>query len=243
VQLDDRVTLATPEGVALELILAGLGSRFLARLLDSVIQVGVIIALALGLRATGSDRPGWSTAAAIVLVFLIVFAYDIAFETLNHGRTIGKQAAGIRVVGQTGEPVRFLASAVRNIARILDFLPAFYLIGTISIIATERDQRVGDLAAGTLVMRDRFPGMTRETAPITVSAGAVAGWDVSAVGTAELQAVRQFLDRRLELTGAARNYFAADLANRLAPRVAGIPPYTHPEYVLEGIVVAKRARA
>ena len=95
------------------------------------------------------------------MVFLIVFAYDIAFETLNHGRTIGKQAAGIRVVGQTGEPVRFLASAVRNIARILDFLPVFYLIGTISIIATARDQRVGDLAAGTLVMRDRFPGMAR----------------------------------------------------------------------------------
>jgi uncharacterized RDD family membrane protein YckC len=243
VQLDDRVTLATPEGVALELILAGLGSRFLARLLDSVIQIGVIIALALGLGATGSDRPGWSTAIVIVLIFLVVFAYDVVFETLNHGRTIGKQAAGIRVVGLAGEPVRFLASSIRNVARILDFLPAFYLIGTISILATERDQRLGDLAGGTLVMRDRFPGMTRATAPIMVSAGAVAGWDVSAVGSEELQAVRQFLDRRLELTGPARSYFAADLANRLAPRVAGIPPYSHPEYVLEGIVVAKQARA
>jgi hypothetical protein len=167
----------------------------------------------------------------------------VVFETLNHGRTIGKQAAGIRVVGLAGEPVRFLASSIRNVARILDFLPAFYLIGTISILATERDQRLGDLAGGTLVMRDRFPGMTRATAPITVSAGAVAGWDVSAVGSDELQAVRQFLDRRLELTGPARSYFAADLANRLAPRVAGIPPYSHPEYVLEGIVVAKQARA
>jgi uncharacterized RDD family membrane protein YckC len=242
VQLDDRVTLATPEGVALELILAGLGSRFLARLLDTVIQLAVILALALGV-AAGSDRPGFFTAVVIVLVFLIVFAYDIAFETLNHGRTIGKQAAGIRVVGPTGEPVRFLASAVRNIARILDFLPGLYLIGTISIIATARDQRVGDLAAGTLVVRERFPGMTRAPAPITVSAGAVATWDVSAVGAEEMQAVRQFLDRRLELTGPARSYFAADLANRLAPRVAGIPPYSHPEYVLEGIIVAKQARA
>jgi uncharacterized RDD family membrane protein YckC len=243
VQLDDRLTIATPEGVALELILAGLGSRFLARLLDTLIQLGVILALAFGLGITGSDRPGWVVAVVIVLVFLIVFAYDIAFETLNHGRTLGKQAAGIRVVGLTGEPVRFLASAVRNIARILDFLPGLYLIGTISIIATERDQRVGDLAAGTLVMRDRFPGMSRAPAPITVSAGAVATWDVSAVGPADVQAVRQFLDRRLELTAPARNYFAADLANRLAPRVAGIPPYSHPEYVLEGIVVAKQARA
>ncbi len=242
-QLDDRVTLATPEGVALELILAGLGSRFLARLLDSVIQFGVIVALAFGLGIAGGGTPGFVQAIVIIFVFLTIFAYDVAFETLNHGRTIGKQAAGIRVVGQTGEPVRFLASAIRNIARILDFLPAFYLIGTISIIATERDQRVGDLAAGTLVMRDRFPGMARMTAPITVNPAAVATWDVSAIGTGEIQAVRQFLDRRLDLTPPARNYFVADLANRLAPRVAGIPPYSHPEYVLEGIVVAKQSRS
>jgi uncharacterized RDD family membrane protein YckC len=242
VQLDDRLTIATPEGVALELILAGLGSRFLARLLDTVIQFGVILALGFGLGISGSQHPGWVQAIVIVLIFLTVFAYDIAFETLNHGRTIGKQAAGIRVVGQTGEPVRFLSSAVRNIARILDFLPLLYLIGTISIIATARDQRVGDLAAGTLVMRDRFPGMARAAAPITVSPAAVTTWDVSAVNPAEIQAVRQFLDRRLDLTPPARNYFAADLANRLAPRVAGIPPYSHPEYVLEGIVVAKQSR-
>ena len=120
-QLDDRVTLATPEGVALELILAGLGSRFLARLLDSVIQFGLIIALVLGVG--GFDSSGWLRAILVIFVFLTLFAYDIAFETLNHGRTIGKQAAGIRVVGETGEPVRFLASAVRNIIRIVDFLP------------------------------------------------------------------------------------------------------------------------
>jgi uncharacterized RDD family membrane protein YckC len=241
VQLDDRVTLATPEGVALELILAGLGSRFLARLLDTLIQIGLIIALAVGVAVFHSR--GWLQAVTIVLVFLIVFAYDIVFETLNHGRTIGKQAAGIRVVGRFGEPVRFLASAVRNIARVLDFLPVFYLVGAISIIATARDQRVGDLAAGTLVVRDRFPGLARSAAPITVAADAVATWDVSAVSAAELRAVRQFLDRRLDLGWPARNYFAVDLAQRLAPKVAGIPPNSHPEYVLEGIVVAKQGRS
>jgi uncharacterized RDD family membrane protein YckC len=239
VQLDDRVTLVTPEGVALELILAGLGSRFLARLLDTVIQGVLIFAL---LATVGAlQAPGWLEAIAIVLSFLILFAYDIAFETLNHGRTIGKQAAGIRVVGQNGEPVRFLASAVRNIARVIDFL-FVYLVGTISILATERNQRLGDLAAGTIVTRDRFPGLGRPPAPITVSPAAVATWDVSAVGPGEIQAVRQFLDRRLDLTWAARNYFAVDLARRLAPKVAGIPPNSHAEYVLEGIVVAKQGR-
>jgi len=241
VQLDNRVTFATPEGVTLELVLAGLGSRFLARLLDTVIQLALIFALAVGVNASGS--PGWVQAIAIVLTFLVVFAYDIILETLNNGRTVGKLAAGIRVVGTTGEPVRFLASAIRNIARVLDFLPLLYLIGTITIVATERGQRVGDLAAGTIVARDRFPGLAHLAAPLTVTPAAVATWDVSAVSANELQAVRRFLDRRLELRWAARSYFALDLANRLGPKVAGIPANSHPEYVLEGIVVAKQGRS
>jgi uncharacterized RDD family membrane protein YckC len=241
VQLDNRVTFATPEGVTLELVLAGLGSRFLARLLDTVIQGSLIAALAIAVGASGS--PGWLQAIAIVLSFLVLFAYDIILETLNHGRTVGKVAAGIRVVGRNGEPVRFLASAVRNIARILDFLPFLYVIGTISIVATQRGQRVGDLAAGTIVARDRFPGLAHTPAPLTVTPAAVATWDVSAVSANELQAVRHFLDRRLELRWAARSYFALDLANRLGPKVAGIPANSHPEYVLEGIVVAKQGRS
>jgi uncharacterized RDD family membrane protein YckC len=240
VQLDNRVTFATPEGVTLELVLAGLGSRFLARLLDTVIQLALIFALAIGVGVSGS--PGWAQAIGAVAMFLVIFAYDIILETLNNGRTIGKLAAGIRVVGRSGEPVRFLASAVRNIARIVDFLPALYLTGTISMIATQRSQRVGDLAAGTIVARERFPGLAHTPAPITVTADAVATWDVSAVNASELQAVRHFLDRRLELRWPARSYFASDLANRLGPKVAGIPANSHPEYVLEGIVVAKQGR-
>ena len=239
-KLDNRVTFATPEGVALELILAGLGSRFLARLLDTVIQGAIIIALAIGVSVTGA--PGWLLGLSVVSIFLVVFAYDVIFEVLNHGRTIGKQAAGIRVLGQSGEPIRFLASAVRNTLRIVDFLPVFYLVGSISIVTTERDQRLGDLAAGTIVARDRFPGTTKMPAPITVPADAVATWDVSAITPNETYAVRHFLDRRLELQPPARIYFAQDLVNRLAPRVAGIPPNSHPEYVLEGIVVAKQSR-
>ena len=216
-QLDNRVTFATPEGVTLELVLAGLGSRFLARLLDTVIQLALIFALAVGVNAAGS--PGWVQAIAIVLTFLVVFAYDIILETLNNGRTVGKLAAGIRVVGTTGEPVRFLASAVRNIARVLDFLPLLYLIGTISIVATQRGQRVGDLAAGTIVARDRFPGLAHVPAPLTVTPAAVATWDVSAVSANELQAVRHFLDRRLELRWAARVVLRA--RSRQPPRAQG----------------------
>jgi uncharacterized RDD family membrane protein YckC len=240
VELDNRVTFATPEGVVLELILAGLGSRFLARLLDTVIQGSIIIALAIGLSAT--NAPGWVEAMSIVFIFLVVFAYDVIFETLNNGRTIGKQVAGIRVLGESGEPIRFLASAVRNTLRIIDFLPFFYLVGSVAIVTTEHDQRLGDLAAGTIVARDRFPGITNLPAPITVVPDAVITWDVSAITPAEVQAVRHFLDRRLELRAPARSYFAHDLVTRLAPKVVGIPPNSHPEFVLEGIVVAKQGR-
>jgi uncharacterized RDD family membrane protein YckC len=239
VQLDDRITIATPEGVAIEMVLAGLGSRFLARLLDVVIQFSAIFALAVGL---GSADSGILTAVSLVLIFGVVFVYDVAFEVLNHGRTIGKVVAGIRVVGDSGEPVRFLASAIRNIVRIVDFLPLFYLIGSVSIVATRNDQRLGDLAAGTVVARDRFPGLAEPTAPITVTPDLVATWDVSAIRPEEVHAVRQFLDRRLSLRWPARSYFAVDLANRLGPRVVGVPPNSHPEYVLEGIVVAKQHR-
>jgi len=240
VQLDDRITIATPEGVAIEMVLAGLGSRFLARLLDSVIQLLIIIALAVVLGVTGSS--GIGIAVFVIMVFLVVFAYDVVLETLNNGRTVGKMAAGIRVVGLMGEPVRFITSSVRNIARIADFLPVFYLVGTISIVATEHDQRLGDLAAGTVVVRDRFPGLAQLPAPITVTPAAVATWDVSAIRPDEVQAIRQFLDRRLSLRWPARSYFALDLVNRVGPRVVGVPPNSHPEFVLEGIVVAKQSR-
>jgi hypothetical protein len=193
---------------------------------------------------SASSSAGTVRAVAIVLTFLLTFAYDEPFEVLNHGKTPGKAAAGIRVVGRHGEPVRFLSSAVRNILRIVDFLPVLYLTGASSIVATSRDQRLGDLAGGTLVTRDRFPGLAGITpAPITVPAQAVYAWDVSAVEPDELDVVRHFLDRRLSLGWPVRMYFANSLAARLGPKIAGAPYGAHPEYLLEGIVVAKQVRA
>jgi uncharacterized RDD family membrane protein YckC len=242
VRLDDRVTIATPEGVTIELVLAGLGSRFVARLLDTVIQLAIIFALALGMAITSA--PGVVHATGIVLLFLVLFAYDVPFELLSGGRTIGKMAAGIRVVASGGEPIAFLASAIRNILRLIDFLPVLYATGAVTIVATSRDQRLGDLAAGTLVVRDKFPGVgSVNAAPMTVPAEAVATWDVSALDHDDLVTIRQFLDRRLTLTWPVRSHFGNALAARVAPMVAGVPYGAHPEYVLEGIVVAKQRRA
>jgi len=242
VLLDDRVTIATPEGVSLELVLAGVGSRFVARLLDTLIQVVIIIALALIAYVTSA--PGFVRAIATVLIFLVLFGYDIPFEVLNRGRTIGKIAAGIRVVGARGEPIGFLPSAIRNIMRIVDFLPGLYVTGVASMVATRRDQRLGDLAAGTFVVRDRFPGLSGgAVAPATVPVASVATWDVSAIDPTDLATIHQFLERRLSLPYLVRAYYANELARRVGPLVAGAPYGAHPEYLLEGVVVAKQARS
>lgn len=249
VTFDDRVTIATPEGVDLDMVLAGLGSRFAATLLDLVIQIGAIIALgtALGLGGDG----GYVAALYLVLIFLVLFAYDLVFETWNSGRTIGKLAAGTRVVRTGGQPVGFSTSAVRNLLRIVDFLPVFYTVGMISIVVTGRNQRLGDLAAGTYVVRER-----RRAAPVapvapvqgwvpphTVDAPYMS-WDVSTVTAEEVATVRRFLERRATLDPHARAELGWDLATRLRAKVAGVDDRgaPTPELFLERLAAAKAAR-
>jgi uncharacterized RDD family membrane protein YckC len=240
--LDDRVTIATPEGIELELVLAGVGSRFAAALLDIVIQLGAIFALAIVLGPLGDN--GYVVAGYLVAIFLILFAYDIALETWNRGRSIGKLAVGLRVVRVGGEPEGFLTAAVRNFLRIVDFLPAFYVVGVISILVTGRNQRLGDLAAGTLVVRERRPAVmpTATQLPPPLPAAPYLEWDVSGVSVEDVATLRQFLERRVSLSPGARAHLATDLAARVRPKVAGAPDGWHPESFLEGVVAAKTAR-
>jgi uncharacterized RDD family membrane protein YckC len=239
--LDDRVTIATPEGIELELILAGVGSRFAATLLDIVVQLGAIIALAIVLGPLGSN--GYVVAVYLVAVFVILFAYDIVLETWNRGRTIGKLAAGLRVVRAGGETEGFLTAAVRNFLRIVDFLPAFYVVGVIAILATSRNQRLGDLAAGTIVVRERRRAVTPAATYFQPPAAApYLEWDVSAVSPEDVATLRQFLERRMTLSPGARAHLATDLAARVRPKVVGAPDGWHPESFLEGVVAAKTAR-
>jgi uncharacterized RDD family membrane protein YckC len=206
-----------------------------------------IIALAIiaGIAGSVTDLGGWAVALWSVGTFAVVFVYDVAFETLASGRTPGKRGAGIRVVGLRGEPVTFRASAVRNALRLFEF--AFlYFPAVLSILVTTRNQRLGDLAAGTVVAREKFGGRASTavpTPPLTVPAEHVVQWDVSAITADEVLAVRQFLERRVALPWPVRTYLGGEFVRRLAPRITGVPGHAHPEYVLEGLVVAKQARA
>jgi uncharacterized RDD family membrane protein YckC len=240
--LDDRVTIATPEGVELELVLAGLGSRFTAALLDVVIQLGAIFALAVVIAPVGSS--GYAVAAFSIAAFLILFAYDIVMETWNRGRTVGKLVVGLRVVRTGGEPIGFLAAAVRNFLRLADFLPTFYVVGVITILVTTRNQRLGDLAAGTLVVRERRPMMMPAATylPPAPADAPFLEWDVSGVTAEDIATLRQFLDRRISLGPGARAHLATDLAGRVRRKVVGAPDGWHPESFLEAVVAAKTSR-
>jgi uncharacterized RDD family membrane protein YckC len=239
---DDRVTIATPEGVELELVLAGLGSRFMAALLDVVIQLGAIFALAIVVAPVGDS--GYVVSAYLVAVFLILFAYDVVLETWNRGRTVGKLAAGLRVVRTGGDPEGFLTACVRNFLRLVDFLPAFFVVGVIAIVVTSRNQRLGDLAAGTFVVRERRPATTAAAThlPPAPTDASFVEWDVSGVSAEDVATLRQFLDRRLSLQPAARAHLATDLAARVRPKVVGAPDGWHPESFLEAVVSAKTSR-
>jgi uncharacterized RDD family membrane protein YckC len=242
-EYEDRVRISTPEGVDVELTLAGIGSRCIAALLDLLIQGGVLLAaaIALGVLGGGGSRLGQG---AFAIVFLLVFfAYDVLFEVRSRGRTPGKRWTGLRVVRTGGRPITFVPSCVRNVMRVVDILPAFYAIGMFSIFVTERNQRLGDLAAGTLIVRERPGGIRKRPADEEPAlARAHAGWDVSAVSAQDVGTVRQFLDRRGGLERGPRAELAGELERRLRPLVAGAPERLAAEEFLERLADAKADR-
>src|SRR5215211_3435159 len=179
-EYEDRLRIATPEGVDVELTLAGIGSRFIAAMLDFMVQGAVLLAAGILLGVTGGGAEGVATASFAIISFLVFFAYDVLFEVRSRGRTLGKRWTGLRVVRTGGSPVTFVPSCVRNVMRIVDVLPAMYAIGMLSIFVTRSNQRLGDLAAGTLIVRERPGGLRYVSTPFPTSTVDAVGWDVSA---------------------------------------------------------------
>jgi len=245
---EDRISVATPEGVTLEVTLAGAGSRFAAGLIDQILRTALLLALVLliGLVGELGDLSGGLFLALLLVgLFLVQFAYDMLFETLAAGRTPGKRWTGLRVVRAGGAPVGFLASTIRNVLRIVDALPGFYLVGMLCVLFTRNNQRLGDLAAGTIVVRER----TQHTAlpqprssPSLSDTDDASLWDVSAISAEEVATVRRFLDRRESLAPEARERLAHEMATRLGPKVVGPPKQWAPEAFLEYLVATKAAR-
>src|SRR5690606_17690014 len=220
-ELDDRLTIETPEGVTLELTLAGLGSRFGAAAVDILIQGVVLLAIVLALSLAGSVVPAdlgmFAVGVGTLIIAVVVVGYYLLFEALNAGRTPGKAAFGLRVTTVDGTPLSLAAVTLRTLMRLIDFLPAAYAVGALAIVVTARNQRLGDLVAGTVVVRDRQPPPPSSVA----DAAEPLGWDTSAISREELDLVRRSVERRRALDGDARGRLASDLARRLRPRVRG----------------------
>jgi uncharacterized RDD family membrane protein YckC len=255
-----RFSIDTPELVALEFPLAGIGSRFIAILIDYGLQFAAFIVLVLGMmlflpsmQKFESTSAKWAIAILILIPFLLHWGYFTLFEGLWHGQTPGKRVAKIRVIRQSGRAITIFESLSRNLVRAIDFLPAFYVVGSISIFVTHRNQRLGDLVAGTLVVHegqthDHAVANTRmftQVAPQAAAVPRVTSIPADALGRlgeADLQAIETFLERRLDMTLEVRQSLAMRLVASTTARMNVPPPTTmHPETFLEEVAYGVRS--
>ncbi len=216
----------------LEFQTAGIASRLLAATIDTVVQgvllVGVVIGVVFA-QGAGFSFFGLDVALAYLLVFLVIFGYPAAMETLWRGRTLGKAALGLRVVTVEGGPVRFRHAAIRSIMQLVDkiFPVAPALPGTLAVLASQRNQRLGDMVAGTLVLRERSAAGRASAFSFAVPPALepyAATLDVSALGHQEYGAVRSFLLRAATLPPQVRSDLARTLAAPLVARLRTTPP-------------------
>jgi uncharacterized RDD family membrane protein YckC len=222
--------IVTPEAVVLEFDTAGVASRGIGFILDLFLQAVVLGVMLIGLGITVGNGSGGETLFVVVVLlvaFVVLFGYPAAMETLANGRTVGHLVMGLRVVTREGAPVRFRHSAIRSIFRIVEGIVLFGAPAVLSMTFTPRDQRVGDLVAGTIVLRER--SAARMPTPVAFAPppgyeGYVASLDVSGITADQYALVRSYLIRLHELAPEARAELAVRLANPVALRMHHRPP-------------------
>lgn len=242
--------IVTPEAVVLEFETAGMASRMLAAFIDALLQLVLLFAVlfaAFGVAELGVDVGGLANAFLYVVLFLLVFGYPAAFETLWRGRTPGKAALGLRVVTVEGAPIRFRHAAIRAILGLLDKYVFSAIVGVVALLLTRRNQRLGDLVAGTIVLRERSgagaPTAVRFDVPRGLE-GYVASLDVSRLGHDDYGTIRSFLLRASSLSAPARDMIARQLATPLLGRLHTAPPAGVPaEVFLACVAAAHQARS
>ncbi|WP_406330502.1 RDD family protein [Streptomyces sp. NBC_00203] len=238
--------LVTGEAVALELRPAKLPSRALAVLLDLAVAMAVYVVVTIGLVAsTAALDDAAQLAVSIASFILVLVGGPIAVETLSHGRSLGKLACGLRVVRDDGGPVRFRHALVRGAVGVVEILMTFGIVACIASLVSARGRRLGDVFAGTLVVRERIPvgHMPFVPPPPPWLAGRFSGLDLSAVPDGLWLAIRQYLTRMRQLDpqvgGAMAERLALDLAARTgAPAPQGVPPAAY----LAAVVQERQAR-
>ena len=251
---EEVLVIETPERVPLHFALASIGNRFLACAIDHTIQgfvlafiaiSGLIIANVSSLENTIASAPKWVYAVMILLVFLIFSSYFAFFEWMWSGQTPGKRWLKLRVIREDGRPITFWEACVRNLLRTFDMMPApFYSIGLICVFVNGRDQRVGDMVAGTVVVREREaeaprfaqvfaspvsdPALRRSFKPVDFTGS------LNSLTEAEIQVVETFLRRRWDLEDVPRQWMAWRVALPILYKLR--PTYDLATFTYEGFL-------
>ena len=164
---DEYLHIDTPENVAFDYQVAGIGSRFLAALIDTllILLLQVLVNVVLFLLLTSmfgnpllwdnSSAVGWMVALFGLIAFAFLWGYYVFFEVKWNGQSPGKRKVGLRVIRMDGTPITLTESLIRNLVRLVDFLPTYYGVGVVTMFVNEQARRLGDLAAGTVVVHDR----------------------------------------------------------------------------------------
>lgn len=239
--------VVTPEAVVLEFETAGVGSRVLPALLDLFIQ-GVIL-WAVMMVVSLFAAVGANTVAVILMLasmFAVLFGYPALMETFWNGRTLGKAVGGLRVVTREGGPIRFRHAAIRSMARLFELILLLGAPAVISTMLTRDNQRLGDLVAGTLVLRERTadpPAVPVAFRPPYGYESYATSLDVGGLSEQQYGVVRAFLLRAAQLAPQARSVLAVRLANPVALRINHTPPaMMNPELFLASVVAAWQMR-
>ena len=260
----DQLSIDTPELVSIELPLAGLGSRFIALLVDYLLWGGAFILIAIiavviltSLNIFSSSSVNWVAGGLFLIVFLMHWGYFTLFEAFWNGQTPGKRVAKIRVIHQSGRGINFLESLGRNLLRAIDSLPSFYALGVATIFLTKRNQRLGDLVAGTLVVRDREteapqwagttsrtftgPALAVDSPPLSHMAPphlrvSLPAPELSKLSASDLEVLENFFARRLDMDLATRAALAGRISAALCTKSGlQIPSDTSIETFLEAV--------
>ncbi len=240
--------------------LAGIGSRFIAILVDylicgaALLVLGVMAAVILpALSFFGGVSANWAVGILFLIIFLMQWGYFALFEAFGNGRTPGKRVARIRVIHQSGRGISFVESLARNLVRFIDYLPGFYAVGIVTMFVTRRQQRLGDLVAGTLVVRDREAdsphwnesGTRTFTAPAFAAESPIPAPHLRVVlpapalaklSATDLEVLEGFFARRLDMDLATRAALAGRIASALSAKSGlAIPPDVSVETFLEAV--------
>ncbi len=231
----NQIHITTPEQVSLNYKIAGLGSRATAHILDWLLLIFIGFALSLGSGLILEQLPAsiaetvmrYAVAIVILILFFLLWGYFMLFEFFGAGRTPGKMLVGIRVIQDNGQSLTFLSSAVRNLLRIIDFLPLFYLLGILMIFFHARHKRVGDLAAGTLVVyqrktkrkkkKNRLEKEIERRLNINPVALELDDWTIKKIGSREWKLIETYIKRRPSLPPKEQKEMTLQVAGILFP--------------------------